>query len=263
MTNFRGAAIPLTAAGLANVCQQLGVKAPEVWTIVFTETDPPNGGFWSSGKPQILYEQHVFHRLTKGRFDASHPNISSKHAGNYGKSGEHQYERLAEAIGCDEPAALQSASWGMGQTLGENFKQVGFATPQDLVAQMMYSEDQQLLAMAREILNSHNDAALMTHDWKNFARVYNGSNYAKNHYDEHLRSWYAKFSAGSLPDVHVRAAQAYLMYLDYEPGVLDGMWGGRTRSALNDFQRQQGMPVSDILDDRSFDALVKAWRQKP
>jgi hypothetical protein len=264
--NFRGAATPLTQAGLAKVCNQLGVKAAEAWAVVFTETDPPNGGYFQSGKPQILYEQHVFHRLTGGKYDASHPDISSPHPGNYGASGEHQYARLAEAAGCDETAALMAASWGMGQTLGENFKLVKYKTVQALVADMVESEDLQLLAMGQEILNSHIASALQTHDWKNFASVYNGSGYAKNHYDQHLSSWYAKFAAGATPDLHVRAAQAYLMYLGYASGTLDGVWGDRARSALNQFRKDHHIAPSDDLDDASFDALTAAWdaaRRKP
>jgi hypothetical protein len=257
--SFRGAATPLTQTGLSFICQSLNVGAAEIWALIYTECDPPYAGFWADGRPQILYEQHIFHRLTNGKFDGSNPNISNSHPGNYGASGAHQYSRLDEAIACDESAALESASWGLGQTLGENYHAVGYATPQDLIQQMVYSEDAQLTAMMREIKATHIDAAFAAHDWKNFARVYNGPNYAENNYDEHLSSWYAKFSAGTLPDLHVRAAQMYLLYLALDPGVIDGQWGTRTRSALNQFQLKKGLPVTTALDDDTFRALVEAW----
>lgn len=255
--NLRGSALPLTSEGLTNACQQLGVKAAEVWAVIFTETDLPYGGFWSSRQPQILYEQHIFSRLTGHRFDQSDPDISNPRSGNYGPSGGHQYDRLTKAMNLDESAALQSASWGIGQTLGENYKMVGFASVQAMVQQMLESEDQQLLASVREMLRSQCAASLASHDWPAFARVYNGSGYAANSYDQHLRGWYAKFSTGALPDLHIRTAQIYLMYQGFSPGVIDGTWGGRTRSAMNAYQQQAGIPVTDDLDDITFERLVK------
>jgi hypothetical protein len=183
--NFVGRGLPLTAAGLSAACDKLGVGSAEIWAIVFTETDYPYSGFWQNKSPQILYEQHIFHRLTNGRFDAKAPNISNSQPGNY--NGD-QYERLNEAITLDETAALQSASWGMGQVLGENYKAVGYNSPQEMVAQMLTSEDTQLAAVVEDILAADINRTLAVHDWPNFARVYNGANYAAVSYDRHLSS---------------------------------------------------------------------------
>lgn len=259
---FSGPAQPLSEQGLNRVCSELGVKAAEVWTVVLVETDPPHGGFWANGKPQILYEQHIFHRLTNGRFDQSHPEISNPVAGNYGASGEHQYERLAEAMSCDRNAALMSASWGIGQTMGNLFGDLGYASPDEMVAKLTLSEDEQLLAMAREIKHSSIDKALANHDWKTFARRYNGAGYERNHYDEHLQSAYAKLTGGTLPDLHIRAVQAYLMYLGFSPRELDGVWGRFTCSAMNQFQRGEGLAESAGINDETFDRLVRRWTEK-
>jgi hypothetical protein len=158
-----GMSLPLTQAGLETACRMLGVRAAEVWAIVFTETDPPYCGFLKDGRPQILYERHIFHRLTKGAFSDTHPSISDPNQGNYGPSGAHQYQRLSEAMRLDETAALQSATWGIGQTLGTNYRRVGFASPQEMVKQMCYSEDEQLLAAVREISTSDIAGALAAH----------------------------------------------------------------------------------------------------
>ncbi|WP_457492380.1 N-acetylmuramidase domain-containing protein [Tardiphaga sp. P5_C7] len=251
-----GLAAPLTKTGLQNACQQLGVKAAEIWAIVFTETDPPYCGFWADGRPQILFERHIFHRLTEGKYSGANPDISNADSGQYGKSGKHQYERLKQAIALDESAALQSASWGISQTLGTNYRRVGFSSVQEMVKAMFLSEDEQLLAGVREILNSNIAVALQTHDWKGFASVYNGKNYWKNSYDEHLRSWYEKFSAGAGPDLDVRAAQVYLMYLGYDPSTIDGVWGKRTASAVNAFRSKSAQPPIDVLDDQTLSNLA-------
>ena len=148
--NLLGQGLALTAAGLNDACTKLRVGAAEIWAVVFTETDYPYAGFWQDKRPQILYEQHIFHRLTNGRFDADAPDISNARPGNYGASGDNQYNRLRKAMDLDETAALQSASWGIGQVLGENFKAAGYASPQDMVARMLACEDAQLAAAVGE-----------------------------------------------------------------------------------------------------------------
>jgi hypothetical protein len=249
---------PLSQAGLLAACHQLGVGAAEVWAVVFTECDPPYSGYFRDGRPQILFERHIFHRLTGGRFDNVDPDVSNARAGGYGAGGSHQYDRLKRAMALDESAAIQSASWGMGQTLGSNFKTLGYSSPQDLMSHMFASEDQQLDGMVREIRATKIAGALAAHDWKTFASVYNGPNYAVNNYDGHLQSWFAKFASGALPDLRIRAAQMYLMFLGLQPSDIDGMWGKRSRAAMNQFQAMKGLPRTDTLDDPTFAALVAA-----
>ena len=70
-------------------------------------------------RPQILFERHIFHRLTDGKFDDG--QISDPAAGGYGARGAAQYDRLALALAKDADAALQSASWGIGQIMGMNY----------------------------------------------------------------------------------------------------------------------------------------------
>lgn len=255
MTQFIIGGKPLTASGLHDVCDAVGVKAAEIWCVIFTETDPPYGGFWVNGRPQILYERHVFSRLTKHRYDASHPDISNPKSGNYGSSGDHQYDRLGAAASLDESAALMSASWGIGQTLGENYKEAGYASVQELVTDMFESEDKQLMAAANEMIASGCAKALRAHDWASFAYTYNGSGYAKNHYDEKLKARYAQFSTGKVPDVRVRAAQFYLLYLGYHPSITDGMWGHNTEDALQLYQTKANLPLTDQVDDVTLQHL--------
>jgi peptidoglycan hydrolase-like protein with peptidoglycan-binding domain len=262
-SSFSGAGTPLTKAGLEKVCEKLGVGPAEFWALIFTETDPPHGGFLKEKRPQILYERHIFHRLTRGRFDSVNSNISNSSPGGYGAGGAHQYDRLSIAMSLDETAALESASWGIGQVLGQNYREAGFSSPQELVAQHFASEDAQLLAVANEIIADGAAHALATHDWARFARIYNGPTYWKNHYDQVIRSWYQKFSAGAMPDLRVRSAQMYLMYLRHDPGEIDGSWGKRTRSAMNEFQSAKGMPITEELDDATFEAIKAAGEAVP
>src|SRR5258708_12741422 len=93
----------------------------------------------------MLYESHIFHRLTQGQFDDG--DISDSSPGGYGPSGAHQYDRLELAIAKDQTAALQSASWGIGQIMGLHFQAAGFQSVEDMVSALSHSQDQQLVAI--------------------------------------------------------------------------------------------------------------------
>jgi len=241
---FQGTAWALSSDGLASVASSLGVFAPEIWAVLAVETS--GCGYLEDRRPQIRYERHIFHRLTRGQYDDG--DISDPSPGGYGTMGSHQYDRLSRAITKRRSAALQSASWGIGQIMGENFAAAGFSGVQDMVAAMLQSEDQQLAAMGSFLTNTNLRACLQAHDWKTFARGYNGPNYAINRYDARLNAEYQKYSSGLLPDLNVRAAQLYLTYLGFDPGTVDGIVGQHTLSALAQFQTQAGVATTRTID---------------
>jgi peptidoglycan hydrolase-like protein with peptidoglycan-binding domain len=53
---------------------------------------------------------------------------------------------------------------------------------------------------------------------------------------------------GVLPDLTVRAAQLYLTYLGFHPGPIDGVAGEHTLAALAQFQAQNGVQQTKIID---------------
>jgi hypothetical protein len=165
-----------------------------------------------------------------------------------GAPGAHQYDRLAIAISKDRNAALQSASWGIGQVMGMNYALAGFQRVEDMVAATCLSEDQQLAAVAHFLVGKKLDRALQAHDWQSFALGYNGVNYKTNLYDSKLAGAFQKYAVGALPDLNVRAAQLYLSYLGYEPGGVDGLVGPRTLSALAAFQSDRGLASSNTIN---------------
>jgi peptidoglycan hydrolase-like protein with peptidoglycan-binding domain len=120
---------------------------------------------------------------------------------------------------------------------------------------MTESENEQLRGMTGEIVHNGLHRALRTHRWADFARGYNGSNFAINKYDTRLAAAFHKYSQGGLPDLAVRAAQVYLTYLNLNPGTVDGLPGRFTFSALNEFQRQQGLPISHEIDHEILSRL--------
>jgi N-acetylmuramidase/Putative peptidoglycan binding domain len=251
---FQGTAWALSSDGLGAVSQKLGVHAPELWTVLAFETS--GCGYLPDLRPQILYERHIFHRLTQGEYDDG--DISDPMPGGYGAYGAHQYDRLAVAVAKDRAAALQSCSWGIGQIMGENYAQAGFADVEQMVAAMSESEDQQLVAMGNFLISSRLNVPLQAHDWASFARGYNGANYAINRYDIRLNGEFQKYNAGGSPDLNVRAAQLYLTYLGFHPGPIDGVAGTRTLSALADFQTNHRLAQTNTIDANAVAQLSTA-----
>ena len=172
--NFVGPATPLEDKDIAEVAAVLVCDVAAVQAVC--DVEAAGAGFLPDGRPKILFEAHVFGRLTDHQYDDEHPNISAPHWDRslYGKPGAHQYDRLAEAIALDETAALKSASWGMFQVMGMNYKACGFATVQDFVNAMVQSERAQLDAFASFCRSSSAANSLRTHNWAAFARTYNG-----------------------------------------------------------------------------------------
>jgi len=255
---FSGTAQPLDVEGMSEVYGRLGVGVVEVWAVLTVETR--GCGFLPDRRPFILFERHIFSRETGGGFDAVHPDISNPVPGGYGAGGANQYERLGRAMELDRPAALRSTSWGIGQVMGFNAGICGFRDVEEMVAAVSLSEKDQLIAMAGEIVHNRIDSALRNHDWAKFARIYNGPDYRKNSYDIRLSAAYSKYAAGPLPDFTVRACQIYLGYLGYHPGTVDGIMGQFTRSALNEFQKDQGLPVTDEVDETVLSSLEEKMR---
>jgi hypothetical protein len=130
---FVGAAHPVSSDGLAAAAERVGVEPAVLWSVVVVET--AGCGFLPDRRPIILFERHIFSTRTGRRFDATHSGISGP-PGGYGQPGAHQYERLEEAIACERPAALESASWGLGQIMGFNAGLAGFRDAEEMVSQM-------------------------------------------------------------------------------------------------------------------------------
>jgi len=151
-------------------------------------------GFLSSGEPKILFEAHHFSRLTRHRYDYTHPNISSLtwNRALY-KGGLAEHTRLAEAVLLDRTAALQSASWGKFQIMGFNAKRAGFKNVFHMVDEFETGEGKHLEGFVKYIKFTLLDDELKAKDWSGFARQYNGKLYYKNEYDKKLKEAYLKY----------------------------------------------------------------------
>jgi hypothetical protein len=249
---FAGPAHPLSEAGFASAVERLEVDAASVWALIAVET---NGfGYLGDRRPKILFERHVFHWRTGGRFE-DHPEICSPQRGGY-LGGAAEYERLARAILLDRTAALESAAWGLPQLMGHHAMRLGYVGVEDMVGRFGEGEDEQLDGAVRFLTaNRALWGALRSRDWANVAYHYNGAAFAEHAYHTRLEQAYADCSEGKVPDLAIRGAQARLTYLGYDPGIVDGRMGPRTRRAIAAFQEAVGLRVTGEIDPVTDDRL--------
>jgi hypothetical protein len=153
------------------------------------------GPFDSEGRPTILFERHLFHRLTTGRFD-NQDDISNVIAGGYGNYSD-QYPKLIRAYALDADSALKSCSWGAYQILGINWALCGggFNSVEDMVTAMRTGVQAHLKAFVEFVrCDRRMLPAIQAKDWAAFAKAYNGPNYAASGYDVKLAAAYAEAS---------------------------------------------------------------------
>lgn len=257
---------PLTATDFNATVQNLDADAAAVWSILQVESG--KAGYLSDRRPQILFERAQFHTRTKGAFDTTHPGISASTWGGY-TGGVGEYTRLGEAYDLDADAALESASWGIGQVMGFNHQPAGYKSVTDFVNDMCVSEALQLKAFENFLTASGIAPFLRVHDWHTVALRYNGSGQV-DAYAGRLSANFAQLQdPAKRPDLNVRTAQLYLSFLShaennpsFSPGAIDGIPGNpatsRTIRALNAFQRAHGQPVTATIDDGVLAGLAAA-----
>ncbi len=164
-------------------------------------------------EPVILYERHVFHRLTEGKYDKEFveiPNVtgrqvyllSSPSAGGYGPVGI-QHAKLAAACKLDRDAALMSCSWGLFQLMGENYSLCGHLTLQSFINAMYNSVDDHLAAFCQFVLNNKKrvEGKLLIDalrsippDFTIASLIYNGPKAIKNGYHIKFRKVYEELN---------------------------------------------------------------------
>lgn len=161
--------------------------------LALEEIESAGEGFLPTREPKILFEAHIFSKLTGGKWDKDRPNISSaKWNKDLYTGGRGEHRRLAAAAALDREAALQSASWGAFQVLGANWKDLGYDSVQDLVNDA-YSIDGQVRMFLRYVDSKKGLLeALQKKEFKKIAELYNGPRYAENKYDIKIEAAYKK-----------------------------------------------------------------------
>lgn len=181
----------------AAAARRLGCEPAAVQAVV--EVESGDSGFAPDGRPVILFEPHIFSRLTQRRFDATHPAVSygAWGAKPYPQSQADRWAQLAEAYALDPEAAVAAASWGLFQILGLNHLRCGYDSAKQMVADIARSEERQLAAFEAFVRNSELVDELQRGDWEGFARIYNGPGQVER-YGRILREAYEALKAKPL-----------------------------------------------------------------
>jgi hypothetical protein len=264
---FTGPGTPLVDHDWSDASRRL--RVPEAHVRAVAQVEGAGRGFlpaWPGRSvhvgprsPLILFERHVFHRETGGRFSADHPDLSgARWDRSFYVGGVGEWGRLERAAVLDRRAALRSCSWGAFQVMGFNHQLAGYHGVE--VFARVHSNDERghldawcTFLDRRGLADELRDGA-----WAEFARQYNGPGYARNAYDRKLAEAAGRFTEklwradpDEVPDERREAAmvQAALNAAGHEPPLkVDGWLGARTRGALQAFQRARGLPVTGEPD---------------
>lgn len=185
LDHFTNKSAPAITPGQEQViADRLSVSLRQLRAVAQVESS--GSGFDDQGRPKILYERHLFHRLTAGKWSPA--PFSMKNDGGYDQSS---WDKLLAACGRDPDAAFGSCSWGQFQVLGLHWKALGYASPFVLAASTVKDQAGHYELLARFIERNNLKGAMAAistdpEDCRAFARAYNGPAYAKGRYHEKL-----------------------------------------------------------------------------
>lgn len=180
-----------------NAAKTLGTSVPTIKAV--KEVESGSKSFFAYGLPAILFEGHIFfQQLLKDKIDpakyikGNEDIIYKTWTKEFYKGGLDEYVRLERARAIHDNAALNSASYGMFQIMGNNHVACGFSSVTSYVESVAKGEKEQLTAFVNFIKNNNLATYLKNLDWAGFAKRYNGPSYATNKYDEKLAVAYKK-----------------------------------------------------------------------
>lgn len=180
-TNLQAKAVG--PADLTVLASKLGCTVKRITAVAAVESS--GGGFDKQGRPKILYERHLFHRLTDGKWSPS--PFSQSAGGGYSVSS---WDKLGAACAKDPDAAFAACSWGKFQVLGMHWSKLGYASPYELAHSCVNSEADHYELLARYVLTFGLADELRAlsrdpEDCRGFAAGYNGPAYRK--FDYHTK----------------------------------------------------------------------------
>lgn len=157
--------------------------------------------FSAPGKPIVRFEPHVFLRysaawkLSDGKRlpDRKWPTSAETQAdgitillpgmsaptrpeGKKRRGGQPaEWDAISRAASAlNRTVAVMSASWGVGQVMGFNYKLLGYANPLDMEASFSVSAEAQKVGILNFLTNKGLSEAVKNRDWMKIGRVYNG-----------------------------------------------------------------------------------------
>ena len=154
-----------------------------------------------NGVPVMLFEGHIFwqrlvarkidpNKYVKGNEDILYRSWTKKY---YTGKNSGELSRLQKAIKINEAAAYESASYGMFQIMGNNYKVCGYNSAKDFYNDLCKNEDAHFNSFIKFITSKGIVKHMQSKNWRQIAYLYNGSCYAKNNYHIKLEKAYNKY----------------------------------------------------------------------
>lgn len=173
----------VTEADLTAISSRLGCSLKQIRAVAKVESG--GSAFDSKGRPKILFERHLFHRLTGGKFSPA--PFSNPVSGGYDESS---WDKLARAASLDPEAAFASASWGKFQVLGTHWRALNYPSALELAYSTVTGEaaHYELLARFIEVNGIKHQLRALSMDPNTnraFAKSYNGPAYER--FDYHTK----------------------------------------------------------------------------
>lgn len=172
------------------------------------EVESRGKGFLNDGRPQILFEGHIFWKQLEKRglnpedfvSERTKNVLYKKWTKAHYDGGAQEYDRLEKAAGMSDKdevhdAAYASASYGAFQIMGFHYESLGYPSVDAYVAHMYTHEKAHLEAFGLFCEANNLLRHLRSKNWTEFARRYNGPGFAQNKYDEKLQKAYLKYKA--------------------------------------------------------------------
>lgn len=173
----------------------------EVAVLKAIKTVESGGKAMQNGIPRMLFEGHIFwkqleaRKINPSKYVKGNENILYKYWTKKHYTGRNagEYARLQKAIKINEAAAYESASYGMFQIMGNNYKICGYNSAKEFYNALCESEDAHFYSFINFIKAKGIVPYMQKKDWSGIAYRYNGPSYKKNNYHKKLQDAYNKF----------------------------------------------------------------------
>ena len=184
---------------IEDIARDLNVSFSAFAAVVWVESN----GIWQAeidgrAEPLIRFEGHYFDRLVAAdrRAQARQDGLANPRAGAVKNPRKQtaRWDLLQRAQSIDRAAALESTSWGVGQVMGANWKELSYPSVEALVLDARSGPHGQLRLMARFIKRHGLDRHLREVNFAGFARRYNGPAFAKHGYHTRMRKAFERFA---------------------------------------------------------------------